>query len=74
MTDTLANFLYGLLILAYVILSIFIAYHLRRYAVNQTVSTVIVTIFVAVSVILFVANISLFLSLSFSEIIDIFAP
>lgn len=73
MVDNLANFLYGLLILAYVILSVFIAYHLYRYSVNQAASMVITAVFIVVSVILFAVNIALFWSLSFSELIDALA-
>lgn len=55
--------LYAVCTIFYVIISIFIVYHLVKYAVNSELNIVMLPLFIIVSIGLLIPNLILFLSL-----------
>lgn len=59
---------YAVLLLALIVMSLFIIYHIVRYAYSSAESTLMLLIFIPVTSVLLFAQIILFLSIDFSEI------
>jgi len=59
---------YALLLLVLVVMSLFIIYHIVRYAYSRAESTLMLLIFIPVTSVLLFAQIILFFSIDFGEI------
>ncbi len=58
--------MYLLIILIYIIVSLFIIYHLAKYSVNTRVSLIMLPLFITGAVILLIADIALFFSINWN--------
>ena len=58
--------LYALCIILYIVLSIFIVYHLLKYAVNSELNVIMLPLFIIVSIGLLIPNLMLFSSVDWS--------
>jgi hypothetical protein len=63
---------YLLVILIYVIASLFIVYHLDKYSINTRVNVIMLPLFIIVSMILLISNLLLFFSVKWSFLINYF--
>lgn len=58
--------LYALCIVLYIVISIFVVYHLLKYAINSELNVVMLPLFVIVSIGLLIPNLMLFSSIDWS--------
>jgi|GEM_PF-1648902 len=61
---------YLIIVLIYILLSLFVVYHLVRYSVEQNMENFSVTVFSAVALGLLIANVILFFSINWDFIIS----
>lgn len=74
MTTTLAYVLYGMLILVYGLLAVFIVYHFYKFTLSKARAMVLISLFSTVTVVLFVINLSLFVGIDFEELLPSYDP
>lgn len=65
--------LYFIILASFITAALFIAYHLKRYSINPTLTTVMRIIFVLVFGILILINIIMFFSVDWSELNSYFS-
>ncbi len=58
--------LYALCIVLYIVISIFVVYHLLKYAINSELNIIMLPLFVIVSIGLLIPNLMLFSSIDWS--------
>ena len=58
--------LYALCIVLYIVISIFVVYHLLKYAINSELNVIMLPLFVIVSIGLLIPNLMLFSSIDWS--------
>jgi hypothetical protein len=64
--------LYAILIITFVFIVIFVAYHLAKYSLSKYLKNIMVPFFVLVSVLLIFSNIMFFLSIDWKKLIPNF--
>lgn len=62
---------YAVLLISFVLMSMFIVYHIVRYAYSKSESALMLLIFIPVVSVLILADIALFFSINFEEILPI---
>jgi hypothetical protein len=68
MMQLIINILYGILVLSYVLVSLFIIYHILRYSFNSSFKYFSLLIFALVSASLLITNIMFFSAINWSAI------
>lgn len=66
---TLISLLYILFLIVYVIIAVFVLYHLKTYTVNHTLAAFFSIFFVVVTSLLIFINVSLFLAVPFAQLL-----
>ena len=59
---------YGLLFLGYVLAAVFIIFHIMRYSFNKSLASIAIFAFTAITVLLLLANVSLFLAIPWNQL------
>lgn len=62
--------LYGLIVLMYVIIALFVIYHLVKYSLNSELKIIMLVFFIAVSAGLLLSNLVLFFSINWNSLIS----
>jgi len=66
--------LYLITILIYLLICLFIAYHIIKYSLNQKTKMLALSLFSIVSGLLFIINLTLFFSIHWNTLIENFLP
>lgn len=66
----LVNILYGILIFVYLVVSAFIVYHLFRYTLHRPTGFFLSAVFIGVSVVLFLLNITAYAGVDLGAFFD----
>ena len=66
--STIFNIFYSVLFFIYIIISIFIVYHIVRYSINKKSSLIMLILFISIMLILVFINVQLFKSINFDKI------
>ena len=67
---TLINILYGIILLSYILISVFIVYHLAKYTIHSSLNYAALIIFIVISIPLIISNIILFSLVDWTGIIN----
>lgn len=65
--QSLIVLLYGVFLIVYVLVALFIVFHLKRYMIHQDAATTIIAVFIAITAVLFVINSILFTLVPFDK-------
>jgi hypothetical protein len=62
--------IYGAIVLIFILLYIFVVYHLAKYSINSSFNRVMLPFFIVISTLLLFANIIFFFSVDWSELVS----
>ena len=68
MASLIALALYAIILLSYLIISLFIIYHLANYAINSELKVIMLTVFVVSATILLTINAAYFFSINWNSL------
>jgi len=66
--------LYAVILLGFILVYLFIIYHLAKYSINAGLNRIILPLFVVISTLLLFSNILLFFSVDWSELLSKIFP
>jgi hypothetical protein len=70
--STVISIAYLLVIAVYILVGVFIVFHMLRYKINRRVAAIMTLIYLIGGIILLISNISLFFSVNWYQIINNF--